>query len=354
MEAIMKNRNYYFDNAKFILIIFVVLGHLLNSFIDDHDGIEALYKTIYSFHMPAFILVSGFFAKGYYKPGYLEKLTKKLLLPYLIFQMIYTIFYYFLLNKTTLSFDLFNPQWSLWFLISLFCWNIMLLGFAKFKPLTGIALSLIIALLVGYVDWISNYLSLSRTFVFFPLFLIGYQLKIDHIKRLFSPSVRIIALLCMTLVFISFYLSPDFNYKWLLGSKPYSDFETATIISMFKRLGIFTVCIIMVFSFLAFIPRKQHFFTKWGQQTLYVYLLHGFLIRIFRESDAVNSFSALESFVLLIVVAVMAVIIPCFLSTKFVQLLAQPFIELKTLEFQVLMKKITFSKKESSKESSSF
>ena len=69
------------------------------------------------------------------------------------------------------------PHWSLWFLISLFFWNVMLYLFARFNSIYSITIALIIALAVGYVDSISSFLSLSRTFVFFPLFLLGYYLK---------------------------------------------------------------------------------------------------------------------------------------------------------------------------------
>ena len=91
----MEPRNYYFDNAKFILIFFVVFGHFLRSFIEDNETIYTIYKVIYTFHMPAFILVSGFFAKGFYQKGYVKKITKKLIFPYLIFQINYSVFYYF-------------------------------------------------------------------------------------------------------------------------------------------------------------------------------------------------------------------------------------------------------------------
>src|SRR4051812_39736772 len=168
----MKQRTFYFDNAKFILIFFVVFGHMLRSFIEDNETIYTIYKVIYTFHMPAFILVSGFFAKGFYQKGYIKKITKKLIIPYLIFQTIYSVFYYFLYGQSEITLDPFNPHWSLWFLISLFCWHLMLLLFAKYNSVVSITVSLAIGLLVGYEDWISNYLSLSRTFVFFPFFLL--------------------------------------------------------------------------------------------------------------------------------------------------------------------------------------
>src|SRR3954453_4538382 len=109
----MTQRTFYFDNAKFILIFFVVFGHMLRSFIEDHETIYTIYKVIYSFHMPAFILVSGFFAKGFYQKGYIIKITKKLILPYLIFQLIYTVYYYLLYERTAITVDLLDPQWSL-------------------------------------------------------------------------------------------------------------------------------------------------------------------------------------------------------------------------------------------------
>ncbi|MBT2649482.1 acyltransferase family protein [Bacillus sp. ISL-34] len=332
----MKQRDFFFDNAKFILMAFVVFGHLLNTYIHDSETIYALYKTIYSFHMPAFILVSGFFAKGFYQKGYLGKITKKLILPYIIFQLIYTVYYYFLYERSAITVDLLDPQWSLWFLISLFCWNIMLLGFSKLKPSVGIGLSFLIALLIGYIDNISNYLSLSRTFVFFPMFLIGYHLSKDHLKKLFTPKVRLASLSVMLVIFIGFYLNTDINYKWLLGSKPYAELEDATIVSMFKRLGFYGLGIISVFSFLSFIPRGQYFFTNWGKQTLYVYLLHGFFIRFFRESTIQEYFSNTESFIML---AGLSFLITVLLSSEMIATMAQPIIELKATKTKRFMTK---------------
>ncbi|WP_226087245.1 acyltransferase family protein [Mesobacillus sp. S13] len=323
----MKQRDYYFDNAKFILIFFVVFGHLLRSFIEDNEMIYNLYKVIYTFHMPAFILVSGFFARGFNKKGYVMKIAKKLILPYFIFQLIYSIFYYFLYSKSTFTMDPLNPHWSLWFLISLFCWNIMLIGFSKLNAPIGLLVAFGMGLGVGYVDWISNYLSLSRTFVFFPLFLIGYHLTKDHISTLTRPAFKAGALVTFALVFLGFYFNPYIDYKWLLGSKPYSLMEAASIASMFTRLGFYLLSLLMVFSFLTIVPKKQYFFTDLGKNTLYVYLLHGFFVRTFRESEVQDFFHSPERILLL---AVIALLLTFLLSSKYAAAIAQPLIEFKT------------------------
>ncbi|HAK99484.1 acyltransferase family protein, partial [Exiguobacterium sp.] len=57
------NRNPWFDNIKGFLVIFVVIGHMLTDLRFDYDGklLETVYLLIYSFHMPLFIILSGYF-----------------------------------------------------------------------------------------------------------------------------------------------------------------------------------------------------------------------------------------------------------------------------------------------------
>ncbi|WNS76954.1 acyltransferase family protein [Bacillus sp. DTU_2020_1000418_1_SI_GHA_SEK_038] len=329
----MKKREYYFDNAKFILISLVVFGHFLQSFIEDSEGIYTLYKVIYTFHMPAFILISGYFAKGFNKKGYVSKITRKLILPYIIFQVIYSVFYFFLYKESSFQVEPLKPHWSLWFLISLFSWNIMLLAFTKYKASYSLGAAFIVGLLVGYIDWITNYLSLSRTFVFFPLFLIGYYLKREHFSFLQTAKIKLAALCVLAIVFTGFYFSPDLNHEWLLGSKPYTEMGAASIGAMLTRLGFYILSLIMVFSFFSLVPKGHYFFTNLGKNTLYVYLLHGFFIRIFRESPVQHYFTEPQNYLLL---AGASLLLTLLLSSKITVPFAQPLIELKTTKLKNL------------------
>jgi fucose 4-O-acetylase-like acetyltransferase len=323
----MKQRDYYFDNVKFILILFVVFGHLLWSYNENNHLISTVYKEIYTFHMPAFILVSGYFSKGFNKKGYIPKIAKKLILPYLIFQVIYSIFYYFQHHKSTFEVNPFDPHWSLWFLISLFFWNILLIIFTKLKAPVSISIALTVGMLIGYVDWASDFLSLLRTFVFFPLFLIGYYLKKEHIYMLLQQKIKILSLAMILIVFAGLYFLPGIQEDWLLGSKPYDKLGAAASgIAMLKRLGIYLLNFAMVLSFLAMIPQKRYFFTNLGKNTLYVYLLHGFFVRVFRDSNLQDYFSPTTGFLLL---AGLALGLTLLLSSKVITSITQPFIELK-------------------------
>lgn len=74
-------RDAFFDNAKLLLIFFVVFGHMIQPFIGESNAIHTLYMWVYTFSMPAFIFLAGFFAKGSGNMAYILQLTKKLLFP---------------------------------------------------------------------------------------------------------------------------------------------------------------------------------------------------------------------------------------------------------------------------------
>src|SRR5699024_981673 len=88
-------RNAYFDNAKVLLIFLVVFGQMIHLLTGESIGIVTFFWWIYTFNMPALIFLAGFLAKASENKQYFLKLAKKLLFPYIIFQILYT-FYYFL------------------------------------------------------------------------------------------------------------------------------------------------------------------------------------------------------------------------------------------------------------------
>ena len=51
------------DNVKFILMVLVVAGHFSMQYASTLADMRVLSFIIYTFHMPAFVFVSGLFAK---------------------------------------------------------------------------------------------------------------------------------------------------------------------------------------------------------------------------------------------------------------------------------------------------
>ena len=80
-----KERLIWADSLKGILILLVVLGHAIQGVLTGNVESNRLWNVIYSFHMPAFFAISGYFVRpvgGEQK--WLSKRVWQLLVPYLV------------------------------------------------------------------------------------------------------------------------------------------------------------------------------------------------------------------------------------------------------------------------------
>ncbi|WP_462411834.1 acyltransferase family protein [Neobacillus sp. Marseille-QA0830] len=325
--ASASKRSEYFDNAKFILIFLVVFGHVISPLKEYNRVLYTLYTFIYLFHMPAFIMISGYFAKNFNKKGYLVKTFKKILVPYFIFQFIYSIFYYLIGKESTLHFDILDPHWSLWFLLSMFFWNVFLYLFSK-MGWAGFFVSIAIGIAVGYVDEIGSFMSLSRTFVFFPYFFIGYLLKGNQLKRLVRNRYSLpIGLVIIAATVICFAVGfPKSAVPWLLGDTSYAGMGGEQLYDGVLRTIQYAATLIVTFGFLTLIPSSKLKLTKIGERTLYVYLFHGFIIKpvqTIMPEESLNMVS--ENYLILILFSlIICTILGSFLVKKYTKPLVEP------------------------------
>lgn len=322
------NRMPFFDNARVILIFLVVFGHMIQPFASDSQLINSIYAFIYIFHMPMFIMLAGFFAKGIGEPKYILNLAKKLLIPYVIFQLLYTIFY-FLLGREEWYSGILHPQWALWFLVSLFSWHILLILFKKIPAILSVGIAVLIGLGIGYFDISAYGLSLSRTFVFFPFFLAGYFMTKDHVKKIKIPFLQIGGVIFMVALFTLIYLfinvDVTLDTDWLSGAIAYRSLESE-ISGGLMRFVIYVLALLLIISMISLIPSGDYGrMTKLGEKTLYVYLLHGFIIQPMRQFEILsyNHWYYVFGFMTLSVLIVML------MSSKAVVALTRPVIEMK-------------------------
>lgn len=326
--ASTSKRSKFFDNAKFILIFLVVFGHLISPLKEEDGILFTLYTVIFLFHMPAFILISGYFAKGYKKKGYFIKSIKKILLPYFIFQIIYSIFYFLNGQENRIDFDFLHPHWSLWFLLSLFFWNVLLYLFARLKWI-GFFISIVLGIAIGFVDHAGSFLSLSRTFVFFPYFLLGFLLNGDQLKKIIRARYSLpvgIVMIVGTYVFFGFSFPQD-ALPWLLGDTSYANMGGEELADGLTRVLQYGLTLIVVFGFLALIPSNQFKVTQIGERTLYIYLFHGFIIKslqVVLPNESIISISG--NYLLLLVLSLMICII---LGSYLIKKYTRPLVELK-------------------------
>ncbi|QPA32761.1 acyltransferase family protein [Thermaerobacillus caldiproteolyticus] len=320
----MSERDCYFDNAKCFLMLLVVFGHFLRPYIDSELFVHSLYVWIFFFHMPAFILISGYFAKGFRQHGYLKKITKKLLLPYLIFQLLYSIYYSFLYEKDTVQIDVFTPHWSLWFLISLFSWNILLWIFANIPKHISLLIALLLGVGAGMIE-AEKWLSLSRTFTFFPFFLMGFFLQKSHFERLLTRRVRLFSLIALIGMFICIHLGfPDLPQEWLYGSKSYETLGVHEEKGAIGRLIIYGASAFMMFCFMALIPNRRLPISTLGTRTFYIYILHGFILKYLHVTHFPDFIMDIHGYPLLLLLSLFVMFI---LGSEPIVRLVRPLIE---------------------------
>ncbi|SFI86343.1 acyltransferase family protein [Aerobium aerolatum] len=156
-------RSDYLDNAKAILITIVVFGHLIESALSNPTTL-ALYKTIYAFHMPAFVLLAGYLSRS---STFGLKWASELLsiaLVLVVAQGLYATRDAMSGNFLGLDYYLHHPRWVLWYLASLLAWkaSLPLLRYGYVSVLLAVAISIV----AGWVHYDPMLYSWQRTATF--------------------------------------------------------------------------------------------------------------------------------------------------------------------------------------------
>ena len=117
-----ENRNIVFDALKALAIWLVVYAHSIQYMSGVDYWHDSVFQFIYSFHMPLFFVVSGFFFSSALRLGWKDFLRKKLLiliLPCFIWAILYGALRFTDWNE--FGRKVLNPwEWPFWFLKGLF------------------------------------------------------------------------------------------------------------------------------------------------------------------------------------------------------------------------------------------
>lgn len=177
----IRTRDYKLDALKMFLMVSVIFGHipLLNGFLDlylptEYDFLTMhIMKGIYAFHMPLFVLISGYFTK---KQPLATQFIKslRLLRLFIIFQIIDIFIRYIVMREAFSLGQCLYPCFALWYLLCLFYWRILLSIIPqKWNPKWVITISFLISIAVGFTK-INGFMGLHRFFSFMPYFMIGH------------------------------------------------------------------------------------------------------------------------------------------------------------------------------------
>ncbi|MFJ3669063.1 acyltransferase family protein [Streptomyces sp. NPDC090106] len=274
-----RQRDAFFDNAKYLAIVLVAMGHAWEPLRSDSRAVTALYTVVYAFHMPAFIIISGYFSRSFdASPEKIKRLITGVVVPYVVFETAYTFFTRWSDGEPDREISLLDPLYLTWFLAALFIWRLTTPIWRRVRWPLPIALA--VAALATLTPSIGKDLDLQRTLQFLPYFVLGLCLRPAHFSLVRQWRVRLLALpvLAGALVF-SYWAVPRMDYAWFFHKDSAEHFAVPDWYGPLMTLALFGCSLVLVACFLSWVPGRRMWFTTLGAGTLYGYLLHGFVIQ---------------------------------------------------------------------------
>lgn len=281
------DRKYSYDNIKFMLIFLVVFAHLLEVN-GTFKGKNLLYEMVYSFHMPMFIFLSGFFAR-YNR----QKIAFSFVYTYILMQVLYSAFKYYVLTPETtepFSLNFTTPYWLLWYLLALIFFYLLIPFFQQSDRRKQAAVLIVlfaVSLLFGFDSTIGYYFSLARFFSFLPFFVLGMYVKdrsneIEAFIKSKSVKAFLISFLLSAILIVSVFFfcrNTKIQASMMYGSKAYSE-----VFGLAEKLQITVVALLWIAFIVLVFQRFVHFripvISCIGKNTFPIFLLHGFAVKM--------------------------------------------------------------------------
>lgn len=321
-----KVRVAYLDNARYWVMLLVVIGHTLTQFVT-MDSARAVYVWIFAFHMPFFILISGYTARHYVGDfRQVRRIVSTLVIPYLITETALQLITRHYVGEPN-HLMLLSPRWLAWFLAALFIWRLTTPIWRALKY--PIATSILISLAVGLIE-VPNVLAFPKVLGFLPFYVIGLHMSRDRFEWLAQTSVRVTSAVFLTVTFIICYVySHLWETDWLLWKQRYDEapLGAGPLEGMLQRGELLLLGLAMTFAALSLVPRRRSWTTTLGGRTFYCYLLHGYVILILRYQFDV--FDRVEQYGVYAVIGSMvaAVVLANLLMTAIVAKVFRPVFE---------------------------
>ena len=216
----MKQRILYWDVIKAITIFLVIYAHGLQFFTEDENywQTDFISQFIISFHMPLFMIVSGYFARSIFQQNFInivKKKTLQLFVPSVTTYFFVGVIMIFLRKQSLIGqIDnlLLNCIYSFWFLKALFIFYVFISLCKVLYEKSSISLYIFIIIFMFVILNIPvQNIDFVHSLTMFPYFIIGivfYKYK----KQIFvyDKFIFIISLSIFSLMSI-FWQSNEYN-----------------------------------------------------------------------------------------------------------------------------------------------
>ncbi len=278
-------RDMRLDNVRGVLIILVVIGHFLLPINQSETRlILGLTYVIYAFHMPCFVMLSGYYAKGVYRDGRFRwgKAVQMFWL-YTVYELVV----YFTEGMAEGHMELiphfFKESGAPWYLLALTVWYMTIPFFQRFRGRRS-SLYITIAMFAGvsflkYYIQIGSILSLDRILTFMPFFYTGYfcsQLQLDrYLLSRFKRPVDIFALFCTFMILVGI-KDLFFKFNLVVFGADYKRYATdCTQWMWLVNLIWYWVAMSMSLGLIGnMLNRRMAIISELGRNTLPIYFVH--------------------------------------------------------------------------------
>ncbi|WP_228991178.1 acyltransferase family protein [Streptomyces sp. DH8] len=274
-----RKRDPYFDNVKYLAIVLVAVAHAWEPVMDGSRATRALYMVVYAFHMPAFILISGYFSRTFDMTApKVKRLITGVAVPYVLFETAYSLFKRYADDSPDMAISLVDPFFLTWFLIALFVWRVTTPIWLSLRHPLPVALA--IAALASISPEIGDDLDLQRVLQFLPFFVLGLRMKPEHFQLVRRREVRLLSVpLFVGALLFAYWVAPRMQLGWLYRANSAQEMGAPWWSGAVMTFAMFGCALALTIGFLAWVPGRARWFTVLGAGTICGYLLHGFLIK---------------------------------------------------------------------------
>lgn len=267
-------RDPYFDNVKYLAVVLVVLGHAWHP-LTGSRLVDTAHLFVYAFHMPLFIVIAGYFSRRFATArGKVRRLVVGVGVPYLIFEAAYPL-YTSMLGGNRFVWSPLSPYYVMWFLLALLVWRLSTPLWQQLRWPLPVAVAL--SLTSGAIQFPDP--TVTRTLGFLPFFVVGLLLADKHVRLLRTRRVRVAAVFVTVAAMVTAILAePHMNPEWVHYRWPDGEFGVSFLVAIVMRMVVLVWGLAMTGAFLALAPSRRMWFTDLGAASMYIYLLHGFVV----------------------------------------------------------------------------
>lgn len=288
------------DNAKLILICGVILFHILGS----HPA-KVYWRLQEARHMQLFVdpwetrtfcFISGVLSPSPPSLRAFKSIVTRLMAPTILYCGCVVPLIVLARGKQAFDFALILTSLSnvyqktnntvIWYLQALLIWKLLGFMFMTLRTPLRMGVAIVFGTAAGYFDLTAFHL--DRAITYFPIFIFGQifplQAALTHTKwnhhSIAVGACILAAVYIFTVVFDDFLASLDvagWHKRQYVGLR---EFRLYFWRGLFVNL--FETSKGMIFLFMV-VPRTENRFTKYGQQSLYAYLLHPFVLYLFER-----------------------------------------------------------------------